>query len=461
MKVAVLNGSPKGNLSITKRYVDYLNLKFPSNDYIFLNISEDIRKIEREEEYFNDILDEIENADAVLWAFPVYYCLVPSQYKKFIEIVFERGRKQPFFGKYTTAISTSIHFFDHTAHNYIHAISDDLNMKYTGFFSAKMDDLLNEEGRRNLISFWEIFEDSIAQKKEIRKYYLPVDYENAEYNPTFSKKQVDITGKKVVILTDADTPDSNAMKMSEKLKSSLNGTIEIINLHNIGMKGGCKGCIRCGFNNQCIYNDGFSDWYERVLKSADIVILSCTIKDRYISSIWKQFLDRSFFSGHVPSLAKKTLGIMISGPYSQIENLKEIFEGYLEMSSGYPGGIISDESEKSDTTDRIIEGFAEKLAFVSEKTYMPPMTFRGTGGRKIFRDDIWDNLRPIFRADDRYYKKNGLYDFPQKNYSRRIKNKAMIILFSVPQVKKSVVPRFKQEMVKPFDIMLEKIREKL
>ena len=38
--------------------------------------------------------------------------------------------QQVFHGKHAAALSTSIRFFDHTAHNYIHAISDDWKMRY-------------------------------------------------------------------------------------------------------------------------------------------------------------------------------------------------------------------------------------------------------------------------------------------------------------------------------------------
>ena len=70
-----------------------------------------------------------------------------AHYKRFIELVFERGAQAAFAGKYAASLSTSIHFFDHTAHNYIHAICDDLGMRFVESFSPDMTDLLNEEGR--------------------------------------------------------------------------------------------------------------------------------------------------------------------------------------------------------------------------------------------------------------------------------------------------------------------------
>ena len=45
--------------------------------------------------------------------------------------------------------------------------------------------------------------------------------------------------------------------------------------------------------------------------------------------------------------------------------------------------------------------------------YIKPRTFLGVAGMKIFRDDIWSELRVVFRADHRAYKSLGYYDFPQ------------------------------------------------
>jgi NAD(P)H-dependent FMN reductase len=135
MKIIVLNGSPKGKLSITMQYIKYIEKIFPHHELKIFDISQKLRTIEKDEKVFQEIINEIESSDGVLWAFPLYYCLVHSNYKRFIELIFERKVTDAFKDKYTAAISTSIHFYDHTAHNYINAICDDLNMKYVDFFS--------------------------------------------------------------------------------------------------------------------------------------------------------------------------------------------------------------------------------------------------------------------------------------------------------------------------------------
>ena len=125
MKIVVLNGSPKGNVSVTMQYVKFIQDKFPEHELKIINISERIKKIERDESYFKEIINEIESADGILWAFPLYVFLVAAQYKRFIEMITEKQVQYAFKNKYTGVLTTSIHFYDHTAHNYMNAICDD------------------------------------------------------------------------------------------------------------------------------------------------------------------------------------------------------------------------------------------------------------------------------------------------------------------------------------------------
>jgi NAD(P)H-dependent FMN reductase len=137
MRFAVLNGSPKGDVSVTMQYVRFIQKKYPSHEFMIQNISQRISKLEEDEVAFQEVIRSIGSADGVLWAFPLYYFLVPSQYKRFIELIWERGTTGAFKGKYAAALSTSIHFFDHIAHSYMNAICDDLSMQFFGGFSEE------------------------------------------------------------------------------------------------------------------------------------------------------------------------------------------------------------------------------------------------------------------------------------------------------------------------------------
>ena len=100
MKIVVLNGSPKGDISVTMQYINYIQKKFPIHEIKIQNISLDIKRIENDITKFQAIIDEVQSSDGIIWATPVYYFLVPSQLKRFIELIYERHQEHMFHGKY-------------------------------------------------------------------------------------------------------------------------------------------------------------------------------------------------------------------------------------------------------------------------------------------------------------------------------------------------------------------------
>ncbi len=76
MKIAVLNGSPKGEISVTMQYVKFIQKKFPEHEMKIINIAERIKKIEKDKTYFKEVIDEINSSDGILWAFTLYVYLV-------------------------------------------------------------------------------------------------------------------------------------------------------------------------------------------------------------------------------------------------------------------------------------------------------------------------------------------------------------------------------------------------
>jgi len=66
MKIIVLNGSPKGEDSITLQYVAYMRKHFPQHEFRIIHISQRIKKIERDLGTFQEIIDEVRSTDSVL-----------------------------------------------------------------------------------------------------------------------------------------------------------------------------------------------------------------------------------------------------------------------------------------------------------------------------------------------------------------------------------------------------------
>jgi len=245
--------------------------------------------------------------------------------------------------------------------------------------------------------------------------------------------------------------------MVERFQASFSGEVEVINLYALDIKGSCLGCIQCGYDNQCVYKDKdeYIDFYNMKLKTADILIFAGTIQDRDLSSRWKMFFDRSFFNGHAPSLIGKQMGFIISGPLSQNPNLRQILETYVEIQHANLAGIVTDEYGDSAQIDSLLQDLARNLVQFAYSGYVRTPTFLGVGGTKLFRDEIWGRLRFPFRADYLLYKKLGVFDFPQKNYKMRFQSAIMSLLSKMPGFRKEVNKRMKDEMIKPFQKIIE------
>lgn len=208
--------------------------------------------------------------------------------------------------------------------------------------------------------------------------------------------------------------------------------------------------MRCGYDYNCQYKDGFTEFYNNQVRTSDIIVFAGNLKGRFLSSKWKTFYDRAFFWNHTPSLVGKQIGYIISGPLSQAPNLTKYLKAssYSRQDSNHVD-IITDESEESLEIDNLLQNFAERLIRFSEQGYIKPKNFLGIGGHKIFRDDIWGRLRMVWQADHIYFKKHGKYDFPQKEYGIRIGTAIMMLLTKIPRFRKKFYTNLKDFRIHP------------
>lgn len=456
MKIAVLNGSPKGQVSVTMQYVRFLQMKFPQAKFQIYDVAQKINKLEKDRQEFQTIISEIGSSQAVLWAFPLYFFLACSQYKRFIELIFERKAAATFRGKPAAVLTTSINFFDHTAHNYMNAVCDDLGMKYFGSYSAEMSDMHKSAERKRIAAFGRLFIDAIEKDLPAIKNYQPLAWPKVAFKES-RPKPLKVGGKKVLIIADDMGKSVNLKKMVGRLSASFSPIAEVLELKDIDIKGGCLGCMQCGMDNVCVYEgkDGFVDFFKNKIKSADILFFAGTIRDRYLSALWKCFFDRSFFNGHTPALKDRQLGFVVSGPLQQLSNLREIMTAYAEIQHCNLIGFVSDDLGTTAQINAALQSAAQRAADFAENNYMKPPTFYQVGGTKLFRDAVYSRLRPVFQADHRYYKEHGYYNFPQKNYKWRMINSAIIMLTKIPRVRREFLKRMKVEMVKPFGRFLK------
>jgi multimeric flavodoxin WrbA len=329
-------------------------------------------------------------------------------------------------------------------------------------FSAEMQDLLKDEGQAKLADFADGFFEAIEANVPAPRSYAPITVRDFDYTPGPEANPIATNGKTVVVVTDAEPHQANLIHMVERFKASFAGEIEVINLHDIEIKGGCLGCLKCGYDYQCAYagKDGFIDFYNTKLKPADIIVFAGAIRDRYLSSLWKTFFDRSFFNTHTPSLTGKQFGFIISGPLGQITNLREILEGWTEFQHSNLVGFVTDEGDgnvgdDNTTVDGLLHDLSRRLVRCADRAYIQPQTFLGLGGIKVFRDDVWGKLRIAFQADHRTYKRLGIYDFPQRNIRVRLLNALIVPLFRIPKVREEFTKNIKNGMIQPYQKVLQ------
>ena len=458
MKLAVLNGSPKGKFDSTLQYALYIQKHYPQHEFKIINVATEIDSLAAKAAVFEGVMDEIRACDGVLWVFPLYHLLVPAQLKRFIELVFERNREAIFAGKYSATITTSIHYMDHTAHNYVQAVGEDLQMKHLDTFSA-YEELLTDEGRRKLLFFAGSVFAAIETKAPVQTVFMRATKSSFGYAPRPVEKKTCLEGKKMTIITDDAGGNSNIARMAQRLAAGFSAGVEIVDLSKLKI-GWCRECYHCGYDNQCIYagnaRDDFIRMFETRIKPADIIVFAGAIKDRYLSHHFKVYFDRSFYMTHLPFYKDKQMAFLVSGPLRQIPNLWQILSTYPDAHGANNAGLVTDESGDSVAIDALLAALAERLVAGAQNHYVKPRTFFGVATHKIIRDEVWGKLRFLFQADHKYYAKHGLYDFPYRSPGKLMISFIAYYLLKIRFMRNKFRQVMRAESVKPLKAAVAK-----
>jgi multimeric flavodoxin WrbA len=331
-------------------------------------------------------------------------------------------------------------------------------MKYTGAYTAFMYDLLSDKERERLIKFADDVFTTAGSSSVTSRTFSSLVGSSFKYKPGKPDSKISTEGKRILIITDNDGEQTNLSAMTERFTEAFADNIEVVNLRNIDIRGGCLGCLNCCYDYTCVYKaqDGYIEFLNTKVNPADALVFAGAIKDRYLSSLMKCYFDRTFFKGMTPTMKGKQFGFIISGPLRQISNLRQILEAFFEVQQANVVDIITDEAEDSDAIDKGLQSMAVRLIRLARAEYVKPGTFFRQGVGKILRDETWGNQRFVHPADHRYYKKHGLYNsFPQKQYKTRFRNFMMMTLMKIPAFRKELYKRLKAEMVKPLKKVVE------
>ncbi|HHV58951.1 MAG TPA: iron-sulfur protein [Clostridiaceae bacterium] len=444
MEVVVLNGSPRGKYSITLQTSLYLEKNFPEHKFQYFHVAQRIKSIE---EYFLYITEAFKSADLIIFSYPVYTFIAPSQLHKFIELL--KAYDIELSGKFVTQITTSKHFYDVTAHKFIQENCQDLGMKYIRGLSADMDDLLTESGQNNAKDFFEYV--CWCVKNDVYETILPKVTAPAHRPVTPAPSAQDKKSGDVVIVTDCSRDDKQLNDMIDRFRSVFKYKSRIVNISEYPFQGGCLGCFNCAVDGKCIYKDGFDDFLRNKIQTADAIVYAFSIRDHSMGFTIKMYDDRQFCNGHRTVTMGKPVGYLISGNYPSEVNLQMIIEGRSEVGGNFLAGVACDETNPDEEIDRL----AERLDYAISHKYTQPRNFLGVGGMKVFRDLIW-LMRGMMKADHRFYKKHGLYDFPQKKKWTALKMYLVGALMSSPKLRAKAGNKINEGMVAPYKKVLEK-----
>ncbi|MFI3325417.1 MAG: iron-sulfur protein [Clostridia bacterium] len=448
MNILVLNGSPKGKSSITVQTPLYLSKRYPKHDWSVLHVGQKIKYYEKN---FTEVKQGLEKADLIIFTYPVYTFLAPYQVHKFVELMKENNVDLK--GKFASQISTSKHFFDITAHKWIEENVYDFGMKFIAGLSADMEDLLTEKGQKQAEVYFEkmIFdiENNIYHSKEISTYTKKSDY-------TSCISSTEKTGDKdVVIVTNCHEDDNNLKAMMNDFINLSSHNIRVINMRDFKFSGGCLGCLSCTTTQKCIYRDGFDDYLRNEIQNADAIVYAFTIENHYTHSSLKCYDDRQFCNGHRTVTVGMPVGYIISGDYSHEENLKTLVEARSDVGGVYLCGVATDEKDTSLALTNLNKSLEYALTHVMDK----PATFYGVGGTKIFRDLVY-LMQGMMVADHKFYKANGIYDFPHNKKGKMLQMKIIGGVMNIPSVQKKMKGKMNTFILQPYEKLMEKTAEK-
>ena len=146
------------------------------------------------------------------------------------------------------------------------------------------------------------------------------------------------------------------------------------------------------------------------------------------------------------------MGYLISGVYSRETNVQTIVEARAQVGGNHLAGVATDERDP----DAAIDHLALSLEYALENAYAPPQNFYGIGGMKVFRDLIW-LMQGMMKADHKFYKAHGQYDFPQKKWPTMLKMYLVGALLSSPKLKSKMGNAMNEGMIAPYRKVLEKV----
>ena len=448
MHILILNGSPAGDDSITLQTLRYIQKLFPGHEWAQLPVARRWKALAKD---FSEAREKLEKAELLIFSYPVYTFLAPAQLHRFISLM--KGSGVDLRGKYATQLTTSKHFYDVTAHEYIRLNCADLGLKYLRGLSADMEDLLTEKGQGEARAFFARI--LWAMERGIDETLPGTEAPFAPAPATAPPRETPKDNpKEVVVVADMGPEDKALAAMVERFRRVCTSPSRVVNIRDFAFAGGCLGCFRCAASGQCFYTDGFDKLLREEIQRADATVYAFTVRDHSMGCQFKFYDDRQFCNGHRTVTMGKPVGYLVDGPLSKEPSLRMLLEARAQVGGNHLSWIAGNEGDTDGEVDRL----ASELDYDLRSGYRESANFYGVGGMKIFRDLIF-TMQGLMREDHRFYKKHGFYkDFPQRH---RGKIAAMYLvggLMNNPRLSKKLGPNMTKGMLMPYENVLKKVK---
>ena len=445
MNILVLSGSPKGENSISLHTCLFLEKQFPAHCFRYLHVGQKIKALEKD---FLPATEVLKAADLIVFCYPVYTFLVPSQLHRFIELMKSSGLDVS--GKAATQVTTSKHFYDITAHRFIEDNCADMHLRFLEGLSADMDDILTEKGQKQAVEWLEYTLWKMDRGEYKRPSVVPGPGRASRFAGQLDSVVPKQAGKKAVVVTDL-SPDDVALKsMIDRFVAVFPYECDVVNIADFPFMGGCLSCFHCAASGKCIYKDGFDDFLRNTIHKHDAILYAFRIKDHSMGARFKMYDDRQFCNGHRTVTMGTPFGYLVAGDYSREENLRLLLEARAQVGGNFLAGVATDEFD----VDKDIDELAANVAYAMEKQFTPPQNFLGVGGMKIFRDLIY-MMRGLMRADHKFFKSHGQYDFPQKKWKTSWMMYLVGWMMNNPTMKRKAGSKMAEGMIAPYKKILE------
>ena len=170
---------------------------------------------------------------------------------------------------------------------------------------------------------------------------------------------------------------------------------------------------------------------------------------------FKMYDDRQFCNGHRTVTIGMPVGYLVNGCYSVETNLKTIIEGRANVGQNILAGVATDEFDPNAEIDRL----ADSLVYALEHKNVGPQNFLGIGGMKIFRDLIYQ-MQGMMRADHKFFKAQGQYDFPQKNKGQIAFMYLVGAMLGNKKLKAKMGGKMNEGMLMPYKKVLDELDKK-